>query len=389
MPAIQKRIMETSFPEAKKAKVSVDDSVLGKVAKIAEALESDSFGVPGTHANREMLIAMASAILSTPVDQRNAHQQIAAAMYKEIFATEEARLTQRVGDAFVKVREATEELYEVRKAATSSAETALTKKDEEIKVKLTELAAEVGVTRTAESTLKELSSDLTDLEEIQSYAMEEHQETTNLKTEHFLVLKNGLWEGDVVPKDNIKVLTSLFRKIKADASMVAALPMVLGRRPAERSEFDSLAASELEQKLEAHLHGLEQSIESNVAKIAEKKTLKDAADGAVVAAKAQQRSSTEALLELKAQQKQLSFDLSEKEQAVVDQALKMKAVDGDFQEEKAGLESHQRISSDLTELLERTTPVVPEVVVEEKAVELATQDMTQPVVEAIYYEPVM
>jgi len=389
MPAIQKRTVETSFPEAKKAKVSVDDPVLGKVAKIAAALESDSFGVPGTYANREMLIAMASAILSTPVDQRNAHQEIAAAMYKEIFATEEARLTQRVGDAFVKVREATEELYEVRKAATSSAETALTKKDEEIKVKLTELAAEVGVTRTAESTLKELSSDLTDLEEIQSYAMEEHQETTNLKTEHFLVLKNGLWEGDVVPKDNIKVLTSLFRKIKADASMVAALPMVLGRRPAERSEFDSLAASELEQKLEAHLHGLEKSIESNVAKIAEKKTLRDAADGAVVAAKAQQRSSTEALLEFKAQQKQLSFDLSEKEQAVVDQALKMKAVDGDFQEEKAGLESHQRISSDLTELLERTTPVVPEVVVEEKAVELATEDMTQPVVEAIYYEPVM
>lgn len=369
--------MNTSFPEAKKAKVALDDPVLHKVATITATLESDTFVVPGTDANRQMLIAMAPSLLATPVDQRHAHQHTLAAMFKEVFVTEETRLSQLAHDAEAKVTESSKELS-AQKAIASSAKSALKDKQGEIKAKLTALADDVGVTRTAESTLKELSSDLIDLEETQSFAIEEQQQTTNMKTEHFLVLKEGSWEGDVVPKDHVKALTSFFRKNKAESSLVAGLPMGLGRKPVERSEFDSLVVTELEQKLEARLHDLAQNIESNVAKIAEKNTLKQSADGALMSAKAQQRLSTEALLELKAQQKQLSSEVSEKQQTVVDQELTVKAMEVDFQGEKAALESHQEIlRSVLTELLERTTPI-PEVVVEEQAVEVATEEMTPP-----------
>merc|ERR1712118_27903 len=192
----------------------------------------------------------------------------------------------------------------------------------------------------------------------------------------FLVLQEGSWEGDVVPKDHVKALTSFFKKIKVDVSMVAALPVALGRKPAERSEFDSLVASELEQKLEAHLQKLAQTIENNVAANGEKNTAKDAIDEAFTAAKTQQKKEVEALLELRAEQKQLSSELSEKQQAVIEQEFAMKAVDGEFQEEKVALESHQRIVSDLTELLERTVPI-PEVAVEEEAADMATEVMTE------------
>jgi len=371
--------MNTSFPEAKKAKVALDDPVLHKVATITATLESDKFVVPGADANRQMLIAMAPSLLATPADQRHAHQHTLAAMFKEVFVTEETRLSQLAHDAEAKVTESSAELS-AQKAIASSADSALKDKEGQIKAKLKALADDVGVTRTAESTLKELSSDLIDLEETQSFVIEEQQQTTNIKTEHFLMLKEGSWEGDVVPKDHVKALTSFFRKkaLNADSSLVAGLPMGLGRKPVERSEFDSLVVTELEQKLEARLQDLAQNIESNVAKISEKNTLKQSADGALIAAKAQQRLSTEALLELKAQQKQLSSELSEKQQTVVDHELTVKAMEVDFQEQKAALESHKEILRGvLTELLERTTPI-PEVVVEEQAVEVATEEMTPP-----------
>merc|ERR1719388_217286 len=145
-------------------------------------------------------------------------------MFKELFAAEEARLSQQVAEAEAKVSEVNKELSS-RKASTSNAEVALKEKGEQVKSKLAELADKVGVTRTAESTFKELVSDLTDLEQTQSFATEEKEATLSLKTNPFLPLKEGTWEGDTVNKDDVKTLTSFFRKIKADSSMVSALPM--------------------------------------------------------------------------------------------------------------------------------------------------------------------
>merc|ERR1711937_1058894 len=173
---------------------------------------------------------------------------------------------------------------------------------------------------------------------------------------------------------------SFFRKIHVDASMVAALPTALGRKPADRSEFDSLAVSELEKNLEAKLETLAQKIEGHDGMMAAKKAEKEAAESAHATAKAQQRASTEALLKLKAEQKQLIAELSEKKTAVIEQEFAVQAISADHGERKVGLEAHQRTMSDLTDLLERCTPVpepAPEVVMEEEVAGVATEEVPE------------
>jgi chromosome segregation ATPase len=180
-------------------------------------------------------------------------------------------------------------------------------------------------------------------------------------------------------------LQSFFKKIHVDASMLAALPLSLGRKPADRSEFDNLAASELEKALEATLQEMVQKMESNEAAVVSKKAEKDAAESAHCSAKLEQRTSTEALLALKAQQKQLMAELSEKKKDVIEQEFVVQAVDADRGERKVGLEANQRILSELTELLERRTPPAPEptpeVAVEEDVAGVAT--VTDVVLQAV------
>lgn len=380
MPAIQKRTANnTAFPEAKKAKVVLEDPVLAKVHAIITVLQNVDFEVPGTMANREMLVAMAPAVLATPCDARHSHQQMVADTYKELFINEESRLTQQVSEAEVKVTEANDALA-TRKATVASVEAALNEKNNELKAKQIELAGEVQVTKDAESTMKNLATELADSEQMKGWNVEEHEATTSLKTEHFLVLKEGSWEGDSVPKDHVKALQSFFRKIHVDASMVAALPTALGRKPADRSDFDNLAVSELDKNLEAKLQELQQKIEGHEAMMMAKKAEKEAAESAHDAAKAQQRQSCEALLALKAEQKQLLAELSEKKQAVIEQEFAVQAISADHGERKVGFEAHQRSLSDLTELLERCTPVpepVPEVVMEEVVTGVATEEVLE------------
>lgn len=386
MPAIQKRMMnDTAFPEAKKAKVVVEDPVLAKVQTIVDSVQNGDFQIPGTQANREMLVAMAPAVLATPCDARHAHQQTVADTYKEIFLNEESRLTERVAEVKDKVAEANGELA-TRKAAVTDAEAALSKKNDEIKDKQAEVAGKVQVTKDTESAFKNATSELVSLESSKESDAEEHQNIMNLKTDRFLILKEGSWEGDTVPKEHVKLLQAFFKKIHVDASMLAALPLALGRKPADRSEFDSLAVSELEKNLEATLQELAQRIESNEAAVVAKKAEKDAAESAHATAKTDQRESTEGMLALKAEQKQLMADLSEKKKAVIEHEFAVQAVFADHGERIVGLEAHQKILSELVELLERCTPVpepTPEVAVDEAVTGVATDVVLEPVQEPV------
>lgn len=390
MPAFQKRVVNNAeFPEAKKAKVvGESDAVLAKVGTIVAAVQNENFVVPGTNTNREMLAAIAPGVLATPVDARHPHQQTLAADFKELFVNEESRLTEQVTEGQVKVTEVTKEMT-TRKGAVATAESALKDKSDELKAKQFELAEKVNVTRNAESMLQEVTSEISDLEQTQGFEKEEQETAKNLNTEHFLVLKEGSWEGDIAPKDHVKPLQSFFRSLKADASMVAALPVGLGRKPAERSEFDNMVVSELEKKMEDKLSTLAEQVKTNDEAIAVKKAEKEAAESAVADAKATQRCSAEALLALKAEQKQCTAALSEKKQAVIEHEYEVQTLEADYNERKIGLEAHQKILSDLNELLERCTPVVEvpeeqaEVAAEESVAEAAMDLVIEPAQEVV------
>jgi len=369
MPAFQKRTMNnTELPEpSKKAKVAAEDPVLTKISTIVAAIQDANFVVPGTDTNREMLVAIASSVLATPIDARHEQQQSMCDVFKDLFTNEESRLTDRITEAQAKVTEATNALATC-KATAATAETALKEKTNELKAKQVEVAEDVQATRNAESTFKELMSELADLEQIKEIDVEAQEAATNMKSEHFIVLHEGSWEGDITPKDHVKALQSFFRKLHVDASLVAALPRALGCKSTERSEFDSLVVSELEKKLESRLAELAEKIQGNDAAIAAKQAEKDGAESALADAKSKQRLSAEAMLALKAEQKQRATEQSEKQQVVVKQEYEVRGVEADHNEKKVDLKAHQSTLSVLTEVLERTTPI-PEVALEQPVAE--------------------
>jgi len=386
MPAFQKRVMSNAEVPApsKKAKVAVEDPVLTKISTIVAAIQDANFAVPGTDTNRDMLVAIAPSVLATPIDARHEQQQSMGDIFKNLFLNEESRLTERITEAQAKVTEATDALATC-KATAAASETALKEKTNELKAKQVEVAEDVQASKDAESTFKELMSEIADLDQIKEIDVEAHEAATNMKSEHFIVMREGSWEGDSSGpsvKDHVKALQSFFRKLHVDASLVAALPRALGCKSTERSEFDSLVVSELEKKLDCRLAELAEKIKGSDAAIAAKQVEKDGAELDLAASKCKQRLSAEALLALKAEQKQLATEQSEKQQVVVEQEYEVRSVEADHNGRQVELKSHQSTLSVLKELLERTTPV-PEVTLEEPVAEVATDLVIEPAQEPI------
>merc|ERR1711904_510950 len=89
-------------------------------------------------------------------------------------------------------------------------------------------------------------------------------------------------------------------------------------------------------------------------------------------AKEKQRAAAEAMLVVKAEQKQLIANLSKKKEAVIEQEFEIKALEGQHNESLDGLSAHQQVQTTLIELIERVTPVEPVAEVEAVA-EVATE----------------
>jgi hypothetical protein len=364
MPAFQKRAAKTAedFPEPKKAKKAVvEDHVQTKVDTIIAALHDDSFEVPGTKSNREMLIAMAPCILATPRDQRHAHMESMVKSFQEVFADEASRLQDKVAEGEGAMAEASRDLAS-RKAEAESAASDLQMKVDEVKGKQVDLAESVGVTRNAETTLKDTKFELSTLVETKSDLARE-QEEAQARMENFNMFKNGDQES-AAPKEEhnlLKTLASFLKKIKADVSLVAALPMALGRKPAERTDFDANAVVEVEKKLEEKLREVAAGVQSNEALIAEKTDFQGTSEKALVNAKEKQRALAEAMLAVRADQKELTTILATKKEAVIEQEFTVKALEGEHNEKLSFFKAHQEKQSTLTELIERDTPVEADV----------------------------
>jgi len=357
MPFIaEKRVveeLEVEIPQPKKAK---KDPIAAKVEMITDALQAENFEVAGSSTNRQMLVALAPTILSTPRDLRHSHQEQLGGMVTEVFEKEEARLQTQVAETQTKVDGVNAE-FGVRRAAVEAAEAKLQAKGSQLKDNQVTLSADVGVTRNAEATVKETAEELTSLDETKTEHALAHEEALNVKNEGFTSLKEGTCDDSNVEKDHVKALVKFFKKIKADASLVAALPMALARKQAELSDFDSLAAVELEKLLESKIAVLAEQLKTTADALVQKVASKEAADAALDAAKKKQRVGAEAMLATKAEQKQLAADLSEKQEAVLEHQFETKSLQASHNERMVLLTFHQGLQTTLTELLERRTPV--------------------------------
>merc|ERR1719198_2931624 len=131
------------------------------------------------------------------------------------------------------------------------------------------LAADVGVARTAKSTLEETVSELTTLQEMKEIHVSEQQDVAT-KAETFALFKDGQ-SSTKAPKE----LVPFFRKLKVDSSLLAALPTALARAPEERSPFDTLTVTELEKKLTSKIEECGTKVKETEALVAEKAAVKE------------------------------------------------------------------------------------------------------------------
>lgn len=349
MPAIlEKRVTDSSAPSPKKARTAVQK----QVQEVVATLSSEDFQVAGSSANRQMLLALAPCVLQTPQNGRHPFQEEIGGMLKEVFQTEVARLKANAQDIQASIDNSGAGIAAC-KAAVDVAASNVQKKDAELKEKMAVLATDVGVARTAKEALDATVSDLTEQQEFKELYAEEKKDLA-AKVESFAFLKEGSWETDA-PKDQIKVLVSLFRKLKADASLVAALPMALGRKPDERSQFDSLTVTELEKKLTGKVEELENKLKEIEASLSEKEALKTTNESAFTVAENKKRTGAEALLQTRAEQKELDSTLAEKKQKVTEGEIEHKALEAEHSQKTSELNFHEGVQGKLIELLERTT----------------------------------
>jgi len=229
------------------------------------------------------------------------------------------------------------------------------------------------VTNDAKGAVEDNTFQFSILEDEKS-AHAQQQDVIKARMESFQMLKEGNGEENNDPKDHIKNLVSFFRKIKADTSLLAALPLALGRKKDERSAFDALAVNQLEKMLEEKLCEIAAQIVTNDSAIAEKAALKGTAEAAFSSALKKQRLAAEDLLEVRAERKQLTADLQQKQEAVVEQEFEVKALSSEHKERMVFLKAHQDFQNTLVELLERCAPV-PEVVIEEPEQQVAEVTM--------------
>jgi hypothetical protein len=376
MPVLQqKRTAENAIASApKKAKLT---EVQTKVEEVVTALGSDDFHVAGPNSNRQMLIALASCILETAQDCRHPKQEELAEFFKEVFVAEDARLNGKAQETQAEVDGADAEMT-TRKSAVDIANKDVENKASELKERMRTLAADVGVAQSAKSDLDEITSEITLLKEMQEIHVSEQQDVA-AKAEIFATFKDGTWEGDA-PKDKIKELCSFFRKLKVDSSLVAAMPMALGRKPDERSQFDVLTVTELDSKLTMKQEECASKVKESEVSLEEKAAIKETRESALATAQQKQRAGAEALLQTRAEHKEFISVLAEKNQKVIDGQFENKAMEAELFQRSHAVEVHQKIRSTLTELLERQTPaevvepVVPEVPVESVVEEVVAQD---------------
>jgi len=107
----------------------------------------------------------------------------------------------------------------------------------------------------------------------------------------------------------------------------------------------------------------------SIDEIAEKAAVKESQESALNAALTKQRAGAEALLQARAEDKDLTAVLTEKKTQVIDGETAYKALEGELLSRRSEVKFHEKVQGKLTELLERQSPADSEVAMGEEAQE--------------------
>merc|ERR1719160_1853223 len=108
----------------------------------------------------------------------------------------------------------------------------------------------------AEEKLKDASSERSEAETTHQSLIIEKSECLTIQEDNLRPMKEGSGK-----RQNLSPLKTLFKKLCSDASMLNALPLALGRKPADRGQFDVMVVEYLEGTIAKHIASLGEKID--------------------------------------------------------------------------------------------------------------------------------
>jgi len=360
-----KRTTDSQVKSAKRAKVATTPADK-KFNIVMGALANEETVVPGPESCRAMLIAVATAALKIPKDERHADQDAVHTMLVEIFDAEKSRWESRVADANSILEKATAERIEKMSAKDAV--------DAELKAQKDVVSEGMEAQSKAMEVVEECKEELSTAQALRRDA--EAEKEISVKTREYGLaiqatiesLKQGLFENPKELKGHITDVCMLFESLGTEEGLVKTLPQILRRKPEERGSFDELALQQLDVYLNNHLSAVSDKIEAADAIVADHAVAATAWEAAVEVAEDKKRERDEALHAASAQQDQLQESLISARKLLKEYTAAVKTRGADLATEQFGLQSVEDVHEALEFLKEYVAPALaPEETVKEPA----------------------
>lgn len=270
-PKAQKRPVAAEARRAStgSAKRSRDSSC----AAITAALSDSDTGLPADVVR--MLTAGVEQALRDFKDVRHAYQEEVVAWLFEALQGAQAKLSQKVDDSDAALRKSQEQL-QAHESACKDAEERREKASgvsDEAAAACTEAAKEMAARNKA----------LNEAKKAQSRGDAEVQAVSKKKQQLADVIAGVFAElkGDVAKKKSLDSFMKTLKAANADEVLLASVPATFAKPPSERSGFDTLVQTHLEDFLAGRISELTGQIEAGAAGVAERASVVEAAAGAV------------------------------------------------------------------------------------------------------------
>lgn len=337
-----KRARAQAGSSPKRARVS-SDPVKAKVNALAAAFDDDQqvgmVNIPTPC--RTMLGAVLASALGpgAGVDERHKYQSgVTSAIgdvLGQVVAAWEAKLSE-----VSSVHAGAESETSQRAAVVSAAEADLKAKSDDADSKEAAfLDASQGL-MVAESDVTDSQLEVDVCESQKDSKTGEKDKVTKLLNDHFLVLKTCNWTGpDEQAKSEAKLskpLVTLLKKLKADGSLLTAMPSALSKTPEVRGTFDNMVVTQLEGLITAHIAELDAWLNNFESTLAEKNGVVEAKKSALEAATQKKASCDEALQAAKSA-KSSSEEALKEAQAVLAEFTQKSNVHAATKDETEGL----------------------------------------------------
>jgi hypothetical protein len=285
----------------------------------------------------ELLLAIAPASLGSLDDEKAFYQKAVVNMFQEVFDKAEMGLARRVEEAQVTADVADRE-QEARNGARATAELELQQKKIEIDEKNELLAKETAILQETDTSLQVALERKNGAHSQYNALTAEQESILAAQKESLEVLKAGTWASAREYKKHTGILSALFKKLGADASLISAMPSALEKKPADRGTFDGMVVGQLEEILATHVVAKQKEMAVATATVQHASSDADAAIALAEAAREKHKNASEVALQAQAEWKVVEAKLRHAIWAAKEQQRALKQAGLDLLDEHSGLE---------------------------------------------------